>query len=232
MADEEIPAARAIVTRAEAKALGLERYWTGQPCKHGHLSERYVKNFACCECNLKTCRDRYRANRDAELAISKAWYARHREAVLVAKKAEREADPEAHRAKRRAYYAANPKPHLTRVAVWREGKRDALRQYAKAYGAAHLQEALARNRTRRARVMASGGKHTAADVRAIFGLQKGRCAHCRTGIKSGWHVDHILPLALGGSNDRRNLQLLCAPCNLRKRAKHPLDHARELGRLL
>ena len=29
-------------------------------------------------------------------------------------------------------------------------------------------------------------------------------------------IDHKTPLSWGGSNDRRNLQLLCRTCNLRK----------------
>ena len=30
------------------------------------------------------------------------------------------------------------------------------------------------------------------------------------------HIDHIVPVNQGGTNDRENLQLLCAGCNLRK----------------
>jgi hypothetical protein len=31
-----------IISRAEAKARGLTRYFTGKPCKYGHIAERYV----------------------------------------------------------------------------------------------------------------------------------------------------------------------------------------------
>jgi len=45
----------AIVSRAEALELGLKRYYTGKPCKHGHVAERYVSGKAkgkggCVEC--------------------------------------------------------------------------------------------------------------------------------------------------------------------------------------
>jgi hypothetical protein len=37
-------------TREEARALGLDRYTTGKPCKHGHLSDRNTRDGKCYEC--------------------------------------------------------------------------------------------------------------------------------------------------------------------------------------
>ena len=62
--------------------------------------------------------------------------------------------------------------------------------------------------------------------------QGGKCANCGVKPQRQVHVDHIMPLALGGSHEERNLQALCQSCNQRKHAKHPLDFAREEGRLL
>lgn len=42
----------------------------------------------------------------------------------------------------------------------------------------------------------------------------GRCTSC--GSQNELEYDHIIPLALNGSNSDRNLQLLCADCNRRK----------------
>jgi len=39
-----------IISRAEAKAKGLKRYFTGKPCKHGHVAERQVYNATCVVC--------------------------------------------------------------------------------------------------------------------------------------------------------------------------------------
>ena len=63
--------------------------------------------------------------------------------------------------------------------------------------------------------------------------QNGMCASCKVkGKKVKWHLDHVMPLVLGGSHTAGNIQMLCANCNLRKNAKHPLEWAAENGRLL
>ena len=37
-------------TLAEAKALGVKWYFTGQPCLRGHVAERSASDRLCCEC--------------------------------------------------------------------------------------------------------------------------------------------------------------------------------------
>lgn len=54
MADEILPELRTVVTRAEAKAAGLKRYFTGLLCKHAHVSERVTMNGACVACRDQT----------------------------------------------------------------------------------------------------------------------------------------------------------------------------------
>lgn len=49
-----------IITRQDAKAQGLKRYFTGGPCKRGHVAERLVSNGKCVECR----REWREANRD------------------------------------------------------------------------------------------------------------------------------------------------------------------------
>lgn len=40
-----------IIDRETARRLGMKRYFTGEPCKHGHVSERSVYSTWCDECN-------------------------------------------------------------------------------------------------------------------------------------------------------------------------------------
>lgn len=76
-------------------------------------------------------------------------------------------------------------------------------------------------RNRISRKKAASGTHTAADIARLFESQLGKCVYCKTSIEDKYHVDHIIPLAAGGSNDRLNIQLLCPSCNLSKGTKMP-----------
>lgn len=59
-----------------------------------------------------------------------------------------------------------------------------------------------------------------ADLYAALVIRDGEhCQEC--GTTADLQVDHIMPRALGGGDWLPNRQLLCGPCNLRKRAKHP-----------
>lgn len=49
----------------------------------------------------------------------------------------------------------------------------------------------------------------------------GRCAYCGAAIppREDWHIDHVKPWSLGGSNEPHNLALACRPCNTSKGSK-------------
>lgn len=48
----------------------------------------------------------------------------------------------------------------------------------------------------------------------LFSRDPHKCAMC--GSTERLEIDHIIPLARGGSNDPDNLQILCRHCNRRK----------------
>ena len=52
------------------------------------------------------------------------------------------------------------------------------------------------------------------------------CAMCDTPTFGSYHLDHVVPLQLGGSDDGANLQPLCFPCHRIKTAKDLSDIAR------
>jgi Recombination endonuclease VII len=90
----ETDGARQIITRVDAKAAGLTRYFTGKPCKHGHVSDRDVSSHTCGEC----------------LRIKQAEW------VKANPEKRREADRK-HRAKNAAHIAETKK-------IWKAANRD------------------------------------------------------------------------------------------------------------
>ena len=50
----------------------------------------------------------------------------------------------------------------------------------------------------------------------MLDLANGCCATCQKAVKKVFHIDHIIPLAEGGSNEKTNLQVLCKPCHFDK----------------
>jgi hypothetical protein len=79
-------------TRAEAKATGATHYFTGEPCKHGHIAPRKTKG-ACVEClkaewqaAAETRADYFQKyNRKEEVKDRKnEWYEANREKVIAA----------------------------------------------------------------------------------------------------------------------------------------------------
>jgi len=78
---------------------------------------------------------------------------------------------------------------------------------------------------RRARQHAAVGRHTAGEWRALVEKFEGRCVCCQQhfGIRKLTR-DHVVPLALGGSDSIENIQPLCRSCNSRKGAWHTTDY--------
>ena len=58
-----------MITRKEAKEQGLKKYFTGKPCKHGHISERRVDSRGCI-----ACRDRYPVDNVDRIALYQRQY--------------------------------------------------------------------------------------------------------------------------------------------------------------
>jgi superfamily II DNA or RNA helicase len=55
-----------------------------------------------------------------------------------------------------------------------------------------------------------------AERRALFLADGGVCRYCKTPLYEGWHADHVVAHATGGTTDVSNGQGLCPNCNLKK----------------
>ena len=67
------------------------------------------------------------------------------------------------------------------------------------------------------KVKKPGREYIPSDVKIfVWRRDEGRCVECNS--REHLEYDHIIPIAKGGSNTARNLQLLCERCNRKKGA--------------
>jgi 5-methylcytosine-specific restriction endonuclease McrA len=210
-----VPADR-IITRADAKRRGLLRYFTGVPCKNGHLSERMTRGKVCLACHRERATVRRAETPERVAAIKARSYARHADTVKSKVKAYQKENRDAVRKRKRAHYLANWAEIRAKFSEWAKANRHILRVHERRY---------------KALLKGAEGTHTAADVARLMEEQGALCASpaCRKSLVEGYQVDHIVPLSRGGTNWATNIQLLCSTCNQSKSNKHVADWLAEQG---
>lgn len=197
----------------------------------------YIKNREKVAARVKAQRsanpEKYRAmcadwkarNPEKVRAKSVAYYWENKDEVLKRAAKRRIANLDLFRSRCREWAKANPEKKRASYAAW-----------AAANIAQYRAENNAKIRTfqanRRAQKRKGGGRLSYGIVRKLFKLQKGLCACCGASLAAGYHLDHIVPLKLGGEHADRNMQLLAPRCNLQKGAKPPEEFMRERGFLI
>jgi len=217
-----------IISREDALAQGLRFYFTGTPCKHGHLSPRYVSSKNCAAC----LDARYRSDRQGWIDRVRVWQIENKEHRSAYEKAYWAQRPEAVKAIRKRHYEAYRQQESERNRIYKSINRAKIAATDRKWRSANPEKRHVYACNRRARFRLAEGRHTAEDIVRIYQAQAGKCAYCKIRLGRKYHVDHIVALTKGGSNWPRNIQLLCGPCNIRKRDHDPLDYARSRGLLL
>lgn len=200
--------------------MGLKRYFTGKPCFSGHVCERHVANGACVMCQKLRRRDtpkrpaKARKQKPEDKEKRAAWHREYRKS-------------EAYRAwasgrgkeVRARYYRQNKAKMQAAMEAWKDENRERYRRKATEWARANRDRIREVRHNRRA-----AGRVPKGQVRKLLVLQEWRCVYCAADLaQTRYHVDHIVPIALGGTNAADNLQILCFKCNGRKGAKHPDD---------
>jgi hypothetical protein len=55
-------------------------------------------------------------------------------------------------------------------------------------------------------------------IQMLREIQSNTCAYCDQNLLN-YHIDHVIPLSFGGTNNIGNLVLACPPCNLKAGSK-------------
>jgi hypothetical protein len=172
--------------------------------------------------------------RSCRKAIAAEWYFLHKALARARNDRWKKNNKEARDAYERGYRKKNSKRLRDYAKEWLRRNPEKGYAYSRKWGLAHPDLTALFARNYRARKNRAEGTHTLEDIADIRRLQRDQCAmpNCRKKLNGKGHVDHIVALVSGGSNRRRNLQILCPPCNVRKHAKDQIDFAREIGLLL
>lgn len=167
----------------------------------------------------------YRADNADKLAdYHRKYYAANRERLMSASALRLEQNREQINQRERERY--------DKAEQWRTKNPERYRKKRDEYVAANAETRKIYALNRRARKLQSGGRLSPGLADRLLSLQRGLCPCCRQPLGTDFHMDHIIPLALGGANDDSNMQLLRAVCNLTKNAKHPIDFMQSRGFLL
>jgi len=125
----------------------------------------------------------------------------------------------------KAYKARYNKDNAERIrqqkAEWHERNKEKVREQQRAWRQANKLSILERNARRRAVKLS----RTIGDIDLEALTANMQCGICGGVIEDNYHIDHIIPLARGGSHTQSNLQLAHPICNLKKKDKLPNDFA-------
>lgn len=186
-----------IVSRSEARAASLKRYFTGRPCPSGHVSERQTSNGTCLECHRLRFAKRYSSDPAGRRAYLNEW---------------REKNPE----RLRKYYRENVDYERQRRLKRHYDNPEEARRYARERRARYPEIAALDGKQRREvmiqRCVAWGNR---VAIRSFY--REARRLSVETGIAH--QVDHIIPLRgknVSGLHVETNLRVIPARLNQSK----------------
>ena len=160
-------------------------------------------------------------NREQSIKMCAEWRLRFPERQRAATKRWEANHPE-----QRKYYM---KAYLKK---WQADNSERRKEASRQWWKSHPEVRRINESKRRAMKRGNGGSLSKELVEKVFILQMGKCPWCRQPLGDNYALDHRMPLALGGANEDRNMQLLRSKCNLQKHAKHPIDFMQSRGFLL
>jgi 5-methylcytosine-specific restriction endonuclease McrA len=193
------------VSRQSAISSGLKYYFTGKPCPKGHIAERLVSDYGCRSCKVEAVKKWGKKNPERAALKARESVLRNWDKYIERHKKWRNKNREKVRQTTKNYALQNP---------------EKVKQMVKDWGIRNPDKRRISNLNRIARKNSAEGKFEKKDIQSLYLSQDGKCASCFEELIQ-YHIDHIMPLVLGGSNWPSNLQLLCVKCNCSKGAKHP-----------
>ena len=187
--------------------------------------------------NADRVKETYKAWREKNAERMKehraAYYQANKERIQAQHREYRERNREEYLAHGRAYYSDNREVLSAKFAAYRAEHSEQAKEYSAEWRKNNQERVRILRHNYESRKKTNGGTLSKDIVSRLMSRQKGKCPICKVDLKvTGNHLDHIIPLKLGGLHEDRNMQLTCPRCNCRKQAKHPINFMQEMGYLL
>lgn len=193
-----------LISRKEALAKGFAKYFTGEPCKYGHIAERRVSNWNCVVCETEKARKTYAQDPHKNRLAAKKW---------------REKTPEYQKHRTKTWRSQNSDRVKQYAQNWRKENAETQKEYKKQWVDQNRGKKYASLAKRHAAKMQRTPPWLSKDdfwfMQEVYDLAVLRST--MTGIK--WHVDHIVPLqggAVSGLHVPWNLRVIPAAENMSK----------------
>lgn len=209
-----------IITRKEAAQQGLSRYYTGKPCKKGHVSERMRSNGQCVTC-LRLSRDNWlKSNPDKAKAYYKKHYDKNKERVNASNRERWARNRDKYNASHKAWLERNKEKKKQMDKEWAAKNRDKVNAASRAYYARNKLEHRERC-ARRGRMQKLSTPKWASFSSILLKYKERERMSLLTGLVH--HVDHIIPLQgenVCGLHVENNLRVILARDNWSKNNKY------------
>lgn len=116
------------VSRSAAKAVGSTQYFTGKPCKQGHVAPKFTCSGSCTECLAARRREYMREwaqkNPEVKKERAAAWYEKNRDEIIERVRTNYYKDVDKSRQRARDYAAENRIAARERSIHWRKENPD------------------------------------------------------------------------------------------------------------
>jgi len=153
-------------------------------------------------------------------ASSVRYAAENAEIIRIRKAKYRAENVEEEKARHAKYRAENPEREQAYQAKYRAENSEKRQVYHAKYRSAHRDKLRAQENLYRAQKRNAKGNATADQIQAKWEVYGGTCYICGSPAEA---TDHVVPLAVGGSNWPANLRPICNRCNSSKRATWPYN---------
>lgn len=186
--------------RKLAKQRGEKTYFTGKPCKHGHISTRITSTGFCSECSRIRALD---------------YHFKNHEKSKKAKRDEYHAKKDEYLARNKKFIEQNPEYHKN----WRQLKKEDIKKTRAIWNAnnKHLRQADCAKR-RAAKLQRTPKWLTEKDFDLIK-IEYELAAWCTKVMGEPYHVDHDIPLLgkkVSGLHTPSNLRVIRGSDNMSK----------------